>query len=33
MKLDKGNLTLDELEDGCTDEDVALSKKYSQKYS
>ena len=33
MKLDKGNLTLDELEDGCTDEDVALSKRYSQKYS
>jgi hypothetical protein len=33
MKLDLGNLTLDELEDGCYDEDVARSKKFSKKYS
>jgi len=32
MKLDQQKLTLDELEDGCTDDDVELSKKLSHTY-
>ena len=32
MKLDQGKLTEDELEDGCSDDDVELSKKLSHIY-